>query len=58
MSTVTTRSTRVLVVGVYKSTAVYAAESIAVVCYVYTEYHSSKSQHTEAQLLLYVCIIY
>ena len=59
MSTVTTRSTRVLVVGVYKSTAVYVAESIAVVwlC-IYSSTTVASHNYTEAQLLLYVCIIY
>ena len=57
MSTVTTVPTRVLVAGVYKSTAVYAAESIAVVCQVSTEYSSSMAQHTEAQLYI-ICMYY
>ena len=64
MSTVTTRSTRVLVVGVYKSTAVYVAESIAVVCQVSTEYSSKQyvplAWHNiqKHNYILYVCIIY
>ena len=57
MSTVTTVPTRVVVVvvGVYKSTAVYVAESIAVVCLcIYSSIAVASHNYTEAQLLLYV----
>ena len=59
MSTVTTVTTRVLVAGVYKSTAVYVAESIAVVwlC-IYSNIAVASHNYTEAQHILYVCIIY
>ena len=56
MYTVTTRSTRVLVVGVYKSTAIYVAESIAVVCQVSTvvqQYHGTTYRSTTIIICMY-----
>ena len=58
MSTVTTRSTRVLVVGVYKSTAVYVAESIAVVCQVSTVVQQQQVTTIQKHNYYYMYVLY
>ena len=55
MSTVTTVATRVLVAGVCCGCKCNNTCSMSMYL---QQYSSSMAQHTEAQLLLYVCIIY